>query len=60
MTGASAWIALICLLWQHFVLKFLLVGTILFIYCTLYRTQLIKLWQMGLGILQGILAKGNK
>lgn len=37
------------LLWQHFVLKFLLVGTILFIYCTLYRTQLIKLWQMGLG-----------
>ena len=48
------------LLWQYFVLKFLLVGTILFIYCTLYRTQLIKLWQMGLGILRGILAKGNK
>lgn len=45
------------LLWQHFVLKFLLVGTILFIYCTLYRTQLIKLWQMGLGILRSILSK---
>ena len=44
-------------LWQHFVLKFLLVGTILFIYCTLYRTQLIKLWQMGLGIVRGYLTK---
>src|SRR5699024_4158121 len=45
------------LLLQHFVLKFLLVGTILFIYCILYRTQLIKLWQMGLGILRSILSK---
>ena len=44
-------------LWQHFVLKFLLVGTILFIYCTLYRTQLIKLWQLGLGIVRGYLTK---
>ena len=44
-------------LWQHFVLKFLLAGTILFIYCTLYRTQLIKLWQMGLGIVRGYLTK---
>ena len=44
-------------LWQHFVLKFLLVGTILFIYCTLYRAQLLKLWQMGLGILRRFLIK---
>ena len=43
------------LLWQHFLLKFLLVGVILFIYCTLYRVQLIKLWNMGLGILRGLL-----
>ena len=45
------------LLWQHFVVKFLLVGAILFVYCTLYRTQLLKLWQMGLGILRGYLKK---
>lgn len=44
-------------LWQHFVLKFLLVGAILFVYCTLYRAQLLKLWQMGLGILRGYLKK---
>lgn len=45
------------LLWQHFVVKFLLVGAILFVYCTLYRPQLLKLWQMGLGILRGYLKK---
>ena len=45
------------LLWQHFVVKFVLVGAILFVYCTLYRTQLLKLWQMGLGILRGYLTK---
>ena len=42
------------LLWQHFFIKFALVGVILFIYCTLYRTQLARLWSMGLGILRGI------
>ena len=45
------------LLWQHFVVKFVLVGAILFVYCTLYRTQLLKLWQMGLGILRRVLTK---
>lgn len=43
-----------CLLWQHFFIKFALVGVILFIYCTLYRAQLARLWSMGLGILRGI------
>ena len=32
--------------------KFVLVGAILFIYCTLYRPQLQKLWQLGLGLLR--------
>jgi len=42
------------LLWQHFFIKFALVGVILFIYCTLYRAQLARLWRMALGILRGI------
>mgnify|MGYP006946314718 FL=1 len=42
------------LLWQHFFVKFALVCLILFIYCTLYRAQLARLWSMGLGILRGI------
>ena len=37
--------------------KFALVGVILFIYCTLYRAQLARLWTMGLGILRGIFHK---
>lgn len=45
------------LLWQYFVLKFVLTGAVLFIYCTLYRAQLLKLWNMGLGILRGLLKK---
>ena len=45
------------LLWQHFFIKFALVGVILFIYCTLYRAQLARLWSMGLGILRGIFHK---
>ena len=45
------------LLWQHFVLKFVLTGAVLFIYCTLYRAQLLKLWNMGLGIQRGLLKK---
>lgn len=40
------------LFYDHFVLKFLLVGAILFIYCTLYRPQLHKLWQMALALLR--------
>ena len=42
------------LLWQHFFIKFALAGVILFIYCTLYRAQLAKLWGIGLGILRSI------
>ena len=38
--------------YQHFVVKFVLVGAILFIYCTLYRPQLQKLWQLGMGLLR--------
>ena len=38
--------------YQHFVIKFVLVGAILFIYCTLYRPQLHKLWQMALALLR--------
>lgn len=45
-------------LWQHFVLKFLLTGAILFIYCALYRDQLLKLWSMGLRILRKLLKRG--
>ncbi len=45
------------LLWQHFFIKFALVGVILFIYCTLYRAQLTKLWAMGIGILRSIFHK---
>lgn len=40
------------LFYDHFILKFLLVGAILFIYCTLYRPQLHKLWQMALALLR--------
>lgn len=44
------------LFYDHFVLKFLLVGAILFIYCTLYRPQLHKLWQMALALLRRVAA----
>ena len=45
------------LLWQHFFMKLVLTGAVLFIYCTIYRTQLLKLWNMGLGILRSLLKK---
>ena len=38
--------------YQHFVVKFVLVGAIVFVYCTLYRPQLQKLWQMALALLR--------
>ena len=41
--------------YQHFVIKFVLVGAIVFVYCTLYRPQLQKLWKMGLGLLRKLL-----
>lgn len=44
------------LLWQHFLLKLLLVAGVLFVYGTIYRPQLAKLWQVALGILRGLLA----
>ena len=45
------------LLWQHFFMKLVLTGAVLFIYCTIYRAQLLKLWNMGLGILRSLLKK---
>lgn len=44
------------LFYQHFVVKFVLVGAIVFVYCTLYRPQLQKLWQMALALLRRFLA----
>lgn len=38
--------------YQNFLLKLLAVGAILFVYCTLYRPQLQKLWQLGMGLLR--------
>lgn len=46
-----------CTLWQHFLLKFLLTGAVLFVYCSLYRAELFKLWRMGLGIAKKLLRK---
>ena len=46
------------LLWQNFLLKFAIVGAILFIYCVLYQAQLQKLWRLGLGILRKVLKQG--
>lgn len=40
------------ILYDHFILKFVSVGAILFVYCTLYRPQLRKLWQLAMGILR--------
>ena len=45
------------LLWQQFLVKFALVGAVLFLYCTLYHTQLQKLWQMALGMVRRYLYK---
>ena len=42
--------------YQHFVVKFVLVGAIVFVYCTLYRPQLQKLWQMTLALLRRVTA----
>ena len=35
--------------YEHFCLKFAAVAAILFVYCTLYRPQLQKLWQLAMG-----------
>ena len=45
------------LLWQHFWLKFALCAAILFIYCTLYRAQLLRLWQLALGFVRRYLLR---
>ena len=45
------------LLWNHFWLKFILTGAILFVYCTMYQAQLKKLWHLGITILRGIFKK---
>ena len=43
---------------QNFLLKFAAIGLILFIYCNIYRAQLLKLWQIGMGFLRKILRRG--
>ena len=43
--------------YQQFVVKFVLVGAILFIYCTLYRPQLQKLWHLGTTLLRKVLSR---
>ncbi len=48
-----------CLLYDRFWLKLLLVGAALFLYCTLYRAQLQKLWRIGLGILRKLAKRGD-
>ena len=40
------------ILYDHFILKFVSVGAILFVYCSLYRPQLRKLWQLAMGLLR--------
>ena len=42
----------------NFVVKFLLVGAILFIYCSLYHAELRKLWGIGMGYVKRFLHKG--
>ena len=42
--------------YRHFWLKAAGVGAILFVYCNLYRPQLQKLWQLGLGLLRKLAA----
>lgn len=39
-------------LYDHFFLKFAAVGAILFVYCSLYRPQLRKLWQLAMGLVR--------
>ena len=45
------------ILYQNFLLKLVAVGAILFIYCTLYRQQLQKLWQLGIGLLRKLFSR---
>ena len=42
---------------KNFLLKLVAVGAILFIYCTLYRQQLQKLWQLGIGLLRKLFSR---
>lgn len=46
------------LLWDRFVLKFILTGALLLAYCVLYRAQLLQMWRMVLGILRKLLRRG--
>ena len=43
--------------YEHFWLKFAAVAAILFVYCTLYRPQLQKLWQLAMGLLRKLAAR---
>ena len=48
------------LFYQHFLLKLVLTGAILFVYCTLYRPQLQKLCTVALGYLRKFAAARKK
>lgn len=48
LAGAATGVGV--LFYNNFLIKFVLVGAILFVYCTLYRPQLNKLWQMARGL----------
>lgn len=50
---AATAVGVLC--YQHFFLKLGLIACILFVYCTIYRTQLNKLIQLALGIIRKIL-----
>ena len=43
---------------HNFLVKFVVVGVILFVYCNIYRAQLQKLWQVGMGLVRKVLHRG--
>ncbi len=56
---AFAVTAIGCVFSGHFLLKFALTAAVLFIYGTLYRFQLQKLWNLGLAILRKLTKRGD-
>lgn len=56
---AFAVTAIGCVFSGHFLLKFALTAAVLFVYCTLYRFQLQKLWNLGLAILRKLAKRGD-
>ena len=56
---AFAVTAIGCVFSGHFLLKFALTAAVLFVYGTLYRFQLQKLWSLGLAILRKLAKRGD-